>query len=91
MFHEKAARATAYYNMELFYTFLFDIFVMNASFSGTEIIGVSMIVFGNLYMYFVNSLAENEVDQGFDWYKKDNSLFSKCTISNLINVNKFGK
>jgi hypothetical protein len=41
--------------MELFYTFVFDIYVMKAQFSMTEIIGVVMIVVGNLYMYFVNS------------------------------------
>ena len=56
LFHEKAARATAYYNLELLYTFLFDIFVMNSEFSSWEITGVSLICLANLYMYFVNSL-----------------------------------
>lgn len=55
LFHEKAARATAYYNMELFYTFVFDIFVMKSSFIYVELTGVSLIIFGNLYMYYVNS------------------------------------
>ena len=55
LFHEKAARATAYYNMELIYTFIFDIFVYNTNFSLAELSGVGLIVFGNLYMYFVNS------------------------------------
>lgn len=55
LFHEKAARATAYYNMELFYTFIFDIFVMKSDFSATEITGVLMIVLGNVYMYYINS------------------------------------
>jgi len=53
--HEKAARATAYYNMELLYTFIFDICVSKSSFSVYEITGVSLIVIANLYMYFVNS------------------------------------
>ena len=30
LFYEKAGRATAYYNMELLYTFLYDIFVSHA-------------------------------------------------------------
>ena len=30
LFYEKAGRTTAYFNMELLYTFLFDIFVMEA-------------------------------------------------------------
>jgi drug/metabolite transporter (DMT)-like permease len=55
LFHEKAARATAYYNMELLYTFIFDIFVMKSNFSGAELSGVSLIVGANLYMYYVNS------------------------------------
>lgn len=55
LFHEKAARATAYYNMELFYTFIFDIFVMKSDFSFSEISGVAMIVLANMYMYYVNS------------------------------------
>ena len=55
LFYEKAGRATAYYNMELLYTFLFDIFIVQAKFSIYEIAGVSMIVGANLYMYFVNS------------------------------------
>ena len=53
--HEKAARATAYYNMELLYTFLFDIFVSRSSFSIYEISGVSLIIIANLYMYLVDS------------------------------------
>ncbi|CDW81147.1 gamma-aminobutyric acid receptor subunit rho-3-like [Stylonychia lemnae] len=40
LFHEKAARATAYYNMELLYTFIFDIFVMKSNFSAAELSGV---------------------------------------------------
>ena len=55
LFYEKAGRATAYYNMELLYTFLFDIFIVDAKFSGYEITGVIMIVGANLYMYYVNS------------------------------------
>lgn len=55
LFYEKAGRATAYYNMELLYTFLYDIFVSKANFSKWEITGVSMIVLANLYMYWVNS------------------------------------
>ena len=55
LFYEKAGRATAYYNMELLYTFLYDIFVSHAQFSQWEITGVSMIVLANLYMYWVNS------------------------------------
>ncbi len=55
LFYEKAGRATAYYNTELLYTFLYDIFVSKASFSQWEITGVSMIVFANLYMFWVNS------------------------------------
>lgn len=55
LFYEKAGRATAYYNMELLYTFLYDIFVSKASFSNYEISGVSLIVLANLYMYWVNS------------------------------------
>ena len=55
LFYEKAGRATAYYNMELLYTFLFDIFVVDAKFTAYEITGVSMIVGANLYMYYVNS------------------------------------
>jgi len=55
LFYEKAGRATAYYNMELLYTFLYDIFIAKASFSQWEITGVSMIVLANLYMYWVNS------------------------------------
>lgn len=55
LFYEKAGRATAYYNMELLFTFLYDIFVSKANFSQWEITGVSMIVIANLYMYWVNS------------------------------------
>jgi drug/metabolite transporter (DMT)-like permease len=55
LFYEKAARATAYYNLELLYTFLFDIFVMKAEFTIAEISGVALIVGANLYMYLVNS------------------------------------
>ena len=55
LFYEKAGRATAYYNLELLYTFLFDILVVHASFSGYEIAGVSLIFVANLYMYLVNS------------------------------------
>ena len=55
LFYEKAGRATAYYNMELLYTFLYDIFVSKASFSNYEISGVCLIVLANLYMYWVNS------------------------------------
>lgn len=55
LFYEKAGRATAYYNMELLYTFLYDIFVSHATFSQWEITGVAMIVLANLYMYWVNS------------------------------------
>ena len=55
LFYEKAARATAYYNMELLYTFLFDIYVSEAHFSGYEIGGVCLIVGANIYMYLVNS------------------------------------
>ena len=55
LFHEKAARATAYYNMELLYTFVFDIFVMKTDFSSSELSGVALIVIGNIYMYYVNS------------------------------------
>lgn len=56
LFYEKAGRATAYYNLELLYTFLFDIFIDQAKFSLWEISGVSLIVIANLYMYLVNSL-----------------------------------
>jgi drug/metabolite transporter (DMT)-like permease len=56
LFYEKAARATAYYNLELLYTFLFDIFVMGAKFSAYELSGVILIVIANFYMYIVNSL-----------------------------------
>ena len=62
--HEKAARATAYYNMELFYTFIFDITVMKATFSVSELVGVSLIVLGNLYMYFINSFNPEEEEEG---------------------------
>lgn len=55
LMYEKAGRATAYYNMELLYTFLFDIFVSKAHFSVFEISGVGLIVAANLYMYYVNS------------------------------------
>lgn len=55
LMHEKAARATAYYNMELLYTFMYDIFISHADFSGWELSGVLLIVIANLYMYFVNS------------------------------------
>jgi len=55
LFYEKAGRATAYYNLELLFTFLFDIMVDRARFSGYEIAGVSLIVVANLYMYLVNS------------------------------------
>jgi drug/metabolite transporter (DMT)-like permease len=55
LFYEKAGRATAYYNMELLYTFLYDIFIAKAQFSIYEISGVSLIVLANLYMFWVNS------------------------------------
>ena len=58
LFYEKAGRATAYYNLELLYTFLFDVFVTHSKFNGFEISGVSLIVIANLYMYFVNSMNE---------------------------------
>lgn len=49
--------------MELFYTFIFDVTVMKATFSASEIAGVSLIVIGNLYMYFVNSVSPDEEDE----------------------------
>ncbi len=55
LFYEKAGRATAYYNMELLYTFLYDIFFDHSVFTGWEISGVALIVLANLYMYYVNS------------------------------------
>jgi len=55
LFHEKAARATAYYNMELIYTFIYDIFVSHSTFSAWELSGIALIVLANLYMYYVNS------------------------------------
>ena len=55
LFYEMAGRATAYYHMELLYTFLYDTFVSHAQCSQWEITGVTMIVMANLYMYWVNS------------------------------------
>jgi drug/metabolite transporter (DMT)-like permease len=52
--YEKAGRATSYYSMELFYTFAFDTFVMNAKFTYIELGGLFLLVFANLYMYFAN-------------------------------------
>eukprot|EP00347_Sterkiella_histriomuscorum_P017150 403350477 len=56
LFHEKAARATAYYNMELLYTFIFDIFVMKSQFNATELTGVAMIVLVSLTLSFQTSV-----------------------------------
>ena len=53
--YEKAARATAYYNFELLYTFMFDILVLNSKFSNIEILGLTLVVIANVYMYIVNS------------------------------------
>ena len=50
--------------MELFYTFIFDITVMKATFSISELVGVSLIVIGNLYMYFINSFSPEEEEDG---------------------------
>jgi drug/metabolite transporter (DMT)-like permease len=53
LFYEKAGRATAYYNLELLYTFLFDVLVSRSRFSVSETSGVLLIVAANLYMYLV--------------------------------------
>ncbi len=55
LFYEKAGRATAYYNMELLYTFIYDLLISEANFSIWEISGVTLIVGANLYMYLINS------------------------------------
>ena len=56
--YEKAARATAYYNLELIYTFAFDVFVMNSRFTHFEILGLLLIILANIYMYIVNSIPQ---------------------------------
>lgn len=53
LFYEKAGRATAYYNLELLYTFLFDVLVTRSHFTVYELSGVALIVIANVYMYLV--------------------------------------
>lgn len=54
-YYEKTGRGAAYYNFELIFTYVFDVFYMKNTFKVIEIIGASLIVAANVYLYILKS------------------------------------
>ena len=54
-YYEKAGRGAAYHNFELIFTYVFDVFYMKNTFKAIEIIGASLIVVANIYLYILKS------------------------------------
>ncbi len=54
-YYEKAGRGAAYHNFELIFTYFFDVFYMKNTFKVIEILGASLIVVANVYLYILKS------------------------------------
>ena len=54
-YYEKAGRGAAYTNFELIFTYVFDVFYMKNTFKMAEIIGASLIIAANIYLYILKS------------------------------------
>ena len=55
-YYEKAGRGSAYFNFELIYTYIFDVFYMKNDFNLLELTGAWLIVIANIYIYILKSL-----------------------------------
>lgn len=54
-YYEKAGRGTSYNNIELIFTYFFDVFYMKNNFRLYELGGAFLILFSNIYLYLLKA------------------------------------
>lgn len=54
-YYEKAGRGASYHNFELIFTYVFDVFYMKNNFKIVEILGASLIISANFFLYILKS------------------------------------
>ena len=56
-YYEKAGRGVSYANLELIYTYIFDVFYMKNTFRMMELIGAVLILVANVYLYILKAFG----------------------------------